>query len=216
MGSSLAKLVANLQRKDFKHLGKYFRGERLDLLVRKGVFPPDYFNDLSVLDETRLPPKEVFYSTLTGAGISDEDYHHAQTVWKTFGMSSMRDYHDLYMKADVLQLADVFERFRDVCCKEYDLDPAWYYTAPGLTRDAMLKTTELVLDPITDIDMLLMFEKGIRGAVSMISTRHAEANNKYMSQYDPQKASSYITYLDANNLYGWAMSQPLPVSDFSG
>ena len=97
---------------------------------------------------------------------------------------------------------------------EYELDPAWYYTAPGLSRDAMLKTTKLEFDPITDPEMLLFFEKGIRGGVSMISHRHAKANNKYMKNYDPNQSSSFNQYLDANNLYGWAMSQKLPVKDF--
>ena len=126
----------------------------------------------------------------------------------------MREYHDLYLKSDVLLLADVFESFRKTCQKNYKFDPAWYYTAPGLSYDAMLKTTRVSLDLLTDIDMAMMIEKGIRGGVSMITTRHSEANNKYMGNYDPKKPSKYIQYLGANNLYGWAMSQPLPTGDF--
>jgi len=118
------------------------------------------------------------------------------------------------MKVDVLHLANVFENFRDVCLKHYQLDPAWYYTAPGLSWDAMLKTTELKLDPITDVENLLFFEKGIRGGVGMISYRHARANNSCIKNYAPNKSTSYITYLDANNLYGWAMSQKVPVGKF--
>ncbi|XP_072025373.1 uncharacterized protein [Amphiura filiformis] len=130
-------------------------------------------------------------------------------------MKTMREYHDLYLKSDVLLLADVFESFRKVCLKNYQLDPCWYYTAPGLSYDAMLKKTGIKLDLLTDIDMAMMIEKGIRGGVSMISTRYSEANNKYMgSDYDPSKPSKYIQYLDNNNLYGWAMSQPLPTGDF--
>ena len=130
-------------------------------------------------------------------------------------MKTMREYHDVYLKSDVLLLADVFENFRKVSIQNYDLDPCWYYTAPGLSYDAMLKTTGVTLELLTDIDMAQMIEKGIRGGVSMISTRHSQANNKYMgSDYDPSKPSKYIQYLDANNLYGWAMSQKLPIGNF--
>ncbi|XP_072022976.1 uncharacterized protein [Amphiura filiformis] len=130
-------------------------------------------------------------------------------------MKTMREYHDLYLKSDVLLLADVFENFRKVCLKNYELDPCWYYTAPGLSYDAMLKTTGVKLELLTDYDMAMMIEKGIRGGVSMISTRHSKANNKYMgSDFDSTQKSKFIQYLDANNLYGWAMSQPLPVGDF--
>jgi len=214
MSSSLASLVANLKRDDFKHLSKHYIEKQLDLLLRKGVFPYDYFNNVSVLDETSLPSKEKFYSSLTESNISEEDYAHAQNVWKEFNMKTFREYHDLYMKVDVLQLADVFENFRNVCLEHYKLDPAWYYTAPGLSWDAMLKTTKLELDPITNVEQLLFFEKGIRGGVSMISHRYAKANNKYMTSYNPKEPSSYITYLDANNLYGWAMSKNLPTGNF--
>ena len=129
----------------------------------------------------------------------------------------MRDYHDLYLESDVLLLADVFENFRNVCLKNYKLDPAWYYTSPGLTWDAALKMTGIELELLTDPDMLLMIEKGIRGGVSMISKRHGKANNKYMGEdYDPSQPSKYVTYLDANNLYGWAMSKPYRLVISSG
>ncbi|ELT88969.1 hypothetical protein CAPTEDRAFT_103875, partial [Capitella teleta] len=163
----------------------------------------------------QLPPIEAFYSQLSGEGISKDDYEHAKNVWKEFGMRTLRDYHDLYNQSDVLLLADVFENFRDVCCTHYGLDPAWYYTAPGLAWDAALKITGVELELLTDVDMLNMIEKGIRGGISMISTRHGEANNPYMGdKYNKDEAAKYITYLDANNLYGWAMSKPLPTKDF--
>ena len=127
----------------------------------------------------------------------------------------MRGYHDLYLESDVLLLADVFENFRNVCLNNYKLDPAWYYTSPGIAWDAALKMTGVELELLTDPDMLLMIEKGVRGGISMISKRHGKANNKYMGEeYDPSQPSKYITYLDANNLYGWAMSKPLPISNF--
>jgi len=118
------------------------------------------------------------------------------------------------MKLDVLLLTDVFENFRSVCLKNCGLDPCWYFTAPGLAWDACLKKTDVKLELLNDVDMFLMFEKGIRGGVSMIPKRYAKANNKYMKDFNLEEESKFIQYLDANNLYGLAMSQPLPISDF--
>ena len=118
------------------------------------------------------------------------------------------------MKTDVLLLADVFEQFRSTCMVHYGLDPAHYYTAPGLSWDAMLKMTEVELELLTDVDMHLFVESGIRGGVSMISGRHAVANNTYVPDYDSDRPTTHITYLDANDLHGCAMSMPLPISDF--
>ena len=188
--------------------------EKTYLCLRKGVYPYDYMDSPEKLNETRLPPKSAFYSKLSNSNITDEDYNHAQKVWKDFNMITMRDYHNLYLELDVLLLTDVFENFRKICRKNYKLDPAWYLTAPGLSWDAMLKETGIELELLTDPDMLMMFEKGTRGGVSMISNRYSKANNKYMENFDELKPSKYITYLDANNLYGWAMSEKMPYKDF--
>jgi hypothetical protein len=171
----------------------------------------DGFNKLG---ETALPPKKKFFSKLNDEGISNADYGRAQSVWKTFNMQTMRDYHDLYLKTDVLLLADVMENFREVCKANYGLDPAWYYTSPGLSWDAALKLTGVELELISDPDMYLFTENDIRGGISTITKRHAKANNKYMAKYNPKKESIHIPYMDANNLYGLAMSQPLPIRDF--
>ena len=211
--TSLANLVSNLQPNDFYNTKYIFRGNT-SLLTRKGVYPYDYVSSLDKLSETQLPPKEEFYSKLNDEDISDEDYQHAINVWNTFGCKTLRDYHNLYLKSDVLLLADVFENFRKTCLKHYKLDPAHYYTSPGLAWDACLKTTGQNLELLHDYDMLMMFEKRIRGGITHISKRYAEANNKYMKNYNPNKESTFIQYLDANNLYGWAMSQNLPTHGF--
>ena len=111
-------------------------------------------NSPEKLKETKLPPKEAFYSRLNDEGINDENYTHARKVWETFVMKNLEDYHNLYNRVDVLLLADVFENFRDICIKNYKLDPAHYYTAPGLAWDAALKVTKVELKLLSDIDML--------------------------------------------------------------
>ena len=211
--TSLANLVGNLQPDDFQNTKEIMK-DNIELLTRKGVYPYDYISSIEKLTETQLPTKEKFYSRLNDEDISEEDYQHAQNVWNTFGCQTMRDYHDLYLKSDVLLLADVFENFRKTCLKHYKLDPAHYYTSPGLAWDACLKETGQQLELLWDYDMLMMFERGIRGGMTHIAKRYSEANNKYMKNFDPNKPSKYIQYLDANNLYGWAMSQSLPTNGF--
>ena len=136
------------------------------------------------------------------AHISDDDYAHAQKVWKAFDCTTLGDYHDLYNRTDVLLLADIFETFRKTCLRQYGLDPAHYYTSPGLSWDALLKKTGVELELLTDYDQHLFIEKGMRGGISMVSKRYARANNPRVDGYDPTIPKSHILYLDANNLYG--------------
>ena len=214
MASSLESLVGNLGLEKLIQTKKEF-GEKAELLSRKRIYPYDYMNGIKKFSEEKLPQKEEFFSKLNDCGISDEDFDHAQRIWKEFGIKNLGEYHDLYLKSDVLLLADVFEEFRNVCMENYSLDPAWYYTSPGLSWDALLKHSGVSLELLTDPDILLLFEKGIRGGISMISNRFGKANNKFMGEnYDPSQPSKYLAYLDANNLYGWAMMKPLPVGDF--
>ena len=158
--------------------------------------------------------QDKFYSSLSDEGISEEDYKHAQEVWDTFDCRNIGDYHDLYLRSDVFLLADVFENFRKTAISTYGLDPAHYYTLPGYSWDALLKCTNVSLELITDPDMYLFIEKGLRGGISMVSHRHARANNPRRENYDPSQPNSFLQYLDANNLYGWAMSQPMPTGGF--
>ena len=165
--------------------------------------------------ETKLPPREAFYSKLNMAGVREEDYEHANRVWKEFGLKDLGEYHDLYLKTDVILLANVFEAFRKVCLKKYGLDPTHFYTAPGLAWKACLKKTRIRLELLLNPDMLLMFKRGIRGGITQSVNRWAKANNPYMgSEFDPDEKTNYLQYLNANNLYGWAMSQPLPTRGF--
>ena len=211
MNQSLDRLAGNL--KELPILQKECP-EHWELLSTKGVYPYDYMNSWSKFEETGLPSKEEFYSILNDEDISNEDYSHAQKVWQQFNIQDMGEYHDLYLKTDVLLLADVFESFRKTCSQYYKLDPAHYFTSPGLAWDAALKMTGITLDLITDVDMYQFIEKGMRGGVSYIANRYSKANNKYLSDYDSSQPSKYLMYLDANNLYGWAMSQCLPTGGF--
>ena len=162
-----------------------------------------------------LPPKERFYNSLKDIHIKDEGCVHAETVFNKFGCMNLGDYHDLYLTTDALILADIFEAFRDTCMSNYGLDPAHSFTSPGLAWHAALKMSDVQLDLFTDIDIHLFFERIIRGGVATITHRYAKANNQYLDSYDPSKEKEFIIYLDANNLYGWAMSQSLPVGNFN-
>ena len=190
--------------------------EHFRLFLRKGVYPYEYMDSFErFVKEEALPKKEAFYSHLNLSDISDRDYQHAVKVYDVLECRDLGDFHDCYLWSDVLLLADVFENFRDTCQEKYGLDPAHFYSAPGLAWIAALKFTGVQLELLTDKDMLLMFEKGIRGGLSQVMMHYAHANNKYMgSQYIKSEESSYLTYFDANNLYGLAMSKKLPTGGF--
>ena len=172
-------------------------------------------DDWERFNETSLPSKESFYSNLNMEDIDDIDYRHGNDVFNKFKLNNLGDYHDLYVQSDTLLLADVFEHFRDICLKEYELDPAHFLSLPGLAWQACLKKTNVELELLTEYDMLLMVEEGIRGGICHSIHRYAKANNKYMKNYNNNEEWSYIQYLDANNLYGWAMSKKLPLNGFN-
>ena len=214
MSSSLDNLIKNLPDEAFKYTKQEFKNEQFNLMKQKGIYPYDHMDSFDRFNETKLPVQQDFYSILNNEHISDEQYKHAQNVWDTFNLKTMGDYHDLYLKSDILLLADVFENFRKTCLQYYKLDPCHYFTSPGLSWDAMLKMTDIKLELMVDIDMFQFIEKGMRGGISYIANRYGKANNKYMKNYDEKAPSKYIMYLDANNLYGWAMSQYLPTGNF--
>ena len=209
---SLDSLVKATPKSELKITSSFSNGS--DLLYKKGIYPYEYMDSFEKFSETSLPPKESFYSKLNDEHITEDEYAHAKTVWETFECKTLGDYHNLYVKTDVALLADVFENFRKLCLQQYGLDPAHYFTSPGLSWDALLKKTGVELELFTDHEMHMFVERGIRGGISMVSKRHAKANNPLVSDYDESKPNSCIMYLDANNLYGWAMSKPLPKSGF--
>ena len=165
-------------------------------------------------NETSMPDKEAFYSNLNMEVLTDVDYKHAKIVFKNLINKNLVDYHDLYVQSDTLLLADIFENFRNMFIKVYELDPAHFLSRPGLAWQACLKKTEVKLELLTDVDMLLIVEKGIRGRISHAIHRYVKANNKCMNDYNKDEEESFLENLDSNNLYGWAMSEPLPVDGF--
>ncbi|KAB0790324.1 hypothetical protein PPYR_15335, partial [Photinus pyralis] len=216
MSSSIDKLSSYLGNDRKTITRSQSRNEtEFNLLTRKGVFPYEYIDSWKKLDETQMPPQHRFFSLLTNNGVSDEDYGHALNVWNSFSIQTLGQYSDLYLKTDVLLLADIFENFRYTCLQTYKLDPLHYYTAPGLAFDAMLKITEVKLELLTDIDQVMFVEKGIRGGITQCSTRYAKANNKYMKDgYRPDLESIYLVYFDVNALYGATMCEFLPYGEF--
>ena len=214
MNSSIERFVSNLAKEGpvkFHHLRKHILNQdQVNLLLRKGVYLYDYMDSPAKFQETQLSPKEAFYSLFKDEHVSDEDYAHAQNIFITFSTRNMGDYHDLYLKSDVLLLADVFENFHNICLNYYELDPCHFYTSSGLAWQACLKMTGVELELLTDPDMYLFVEEGLRCGISMISNRLSKANNPYVPEFNPDEERKYLMYLDANNLYGHAVSQPLP------
>ena len=217
--SSLETLVEDLVSEGddaFQYFWKEFTCDEAKLLLRKGVYPYEYMDHVNRFQETKLPPIKSFYSSIKGEGISESDYEHALEVFQRFKLNNLGDYHDLYLKTDVVLLCDVFERFRNMCLQKYGLDACHFFSSPGLSWTACLKMTGVCLELLTDIDMINFFEKGTRGGISQISNRYKRANNPLLGEkfYDKSSVSSFISYLDMNNLYGLAMSKPIATGGF--
>ena len=183
-----------------------------DWLFRKGIFPYTWLDDWSKLDVTALPPIDAFFDTLTNCiNISESEYHHAQSVWLESLCHTFQDYLQLYLKADVCQLADVFENFRTQCIQQDGLEAVNYFTIPQLTWDSAFKYTQCQVELLTDVEMYEFFEGGIRGGMSFVNKHYAISNSPAMHDpvthnIDPHE----ILYVDENNLYGAALSMRLP------
>ena len=155
VGQSCVNPVYN----NLKYTSQVFKGKKLDLMSKKGVYPYDYVDSFEKFDQTELPTKEHFYSIRNDQDITNDEYDHVKKVWKTFKLKNMGEYHDLYLGSDVLLLTDVFENFRKTCMQYYKLDPCHYFTSPELSWDAMLKMTNIKLELMTDIGMFQFIEK---------------------------------------------------------
>lgn len=216
LSAPLSTLASSLDDGDFKILKSIYRKpEDQKLLIRKGVFPYDWFSDESKFDVQEFPKKEDFYNILTSSHVSDADYRHGEAVFKHFKCRNMGEYSDLYLKTDVMLLADVFETFRKLIMEVYELDPCHYLTLPSLSWDAMLKTTGVKLDLITNQELYDFIQRGIKGGITQLNVKEAKANNKWMKdKYNPNEPDVCLDYYDANNLYGKAMCSNLPEKNF--
>ena len=202
--------MKTLEVDEFKYVREEFPIQhKFELIKRNGVYPYDYKDSFARFDESRLPSQDSFFSKLSDTPCSDTEYGHATQMWTAFECESMADYHDIYLKCDVLLLGYFFERFRAICLAHYSLDAVHYYTASGLAWEAALRMTHDSLGLITDIDMYHFIEKSIRGGISMITTRYARANAPTLLAYNARCPRVNLIYLDGNNLYGGAMSQLL-------
>lgn len=215
LNASLDKLIKNLD--DFPFLNKvltHLTPHQRNLLSQKGVFCYEYLDSMGKLEETEFPSIDKFYSHLNGSDISVEDYEHALKVYKDLNCENLKDYLLFYLSSDVILMVDVIEKFRQESMEIYKLDPLCYFTLPGYSFDSMFKYTGVELELLTDINMLLFVERGVRGGISQCSNRYSKANNKYMPDFDESQDSKYIMYFDVNALYSFAMEKPLPTGGF--
>ena len=224
--TSLATLVDNLRADgphNFKMLKQVFPGTYLEdgkhrpkceLLMEKGVYCYDYCSSFDVFSETCLPPIEAFYNKMTEEHLSEEDYARAVKTFDIMECKTLHDYMALYVLTDTLLLCDVFESFRDLCLEYYKLDPCHYVSLPGFGLDAMLLMTQVSIELITDHDMYRFMFDNLRGGITTINQRRAKANNPYLTDYEEGKPTSYILYLDINNLYAIGLQGNLPIKDF--
>ena len=222
LSESLDKLVNNLRKSgnDFPITREIFNNKfkySEDLnqyLYRKSIYPYEYMDDFIKFEEKCLPDKKNFYSSLNFSDISDSDYKHAQEIWGHFNIQTLGEYHDFYVNLDTCLLADVFQAFRKTILEEYELEACSFFSIPGLAWSAALKVSDVKLELLKVVDDYTFFEFGIRGGMCGVNRRFCKANNPKVENYDPEKPLKYLTYLDFNNLYGWAMNQKLPQCDF--
>ena len=181
------------------------------LLFRKGIYPYEYMDDW---EKATLPEKNKFYSNLNMKHIMDADYMRGKRVCRGFEMKNLGEYHDFYIKSDALLLTDVFKNSKKICLKVCHLDPVKIFSAPWLALQASFKKTEVKLELLTHIDMLLMVEKEIIGGICHAIHQYAKAIKKYIKDSDKNKESSYLRYWDVINLYSLTMSQKFPLNKF--
>lgn len=218
LDKSLESLVQNLLKSghEFKIFNNFYQNEEnRELLLRKGIFPYSHFDSLNVLEELGLPPKSAFYNRLTQKDITEEEYQHACAVFKAFECKTFSDYLELYQNCDVILLAEVFTSFRRTAMNYYQLDPVHFVTRADLTWNAGLKLSKIEVQLFSDVNDYVWVESQMRGGICFLGKRHVIANDPYIPEtYNPNKDNSFIICLDANNLYGFVMVQPLPYGNF--
>ena len=191
---SLDFLARNLQESDFKHLLSEFSEDKLKLLRKKDSYPYEWVDSYGKFKYEELPLKECFYSSIDdgkrGKGdghISNEQYSHLKNVWNIFDFITFKDFHNHYLKTDVLLLVDIYEKFISTCLEYYGVEPSHYFSSPGLSWDAMLKMTKVDLQKISNADIHLFLERGMRGGICYVSKRYSKANNEFCPDYDQTK-----------------------------
>lgn len=214
VGMSGLRYMNELALQGMSLSGRLSKEELLNIHAGKGVYPYDAMDSFEALKRDSFPSREECYNSMTKSEISDQDYNHAIQVWESFECNTMEDYCRLYCRTDVLLLADIFENYRKTALEVYGLDPARHYTSPGLSFPAFLLHSDAKLELLTDESMLTFFEDGTRGGISTAMGRYARANNPMVPGYKPDKPTTWLLYLDENNLYGWAMMQYLPKDSF--
>ena len=215
LAASLDNLVKEMRKsglEDFAHTTRHFG--RNELFFKKGCYPYEYMTDATKFDETALPPKSAFYNRLIDDDITDEEYERAQKIWEQLSMRSLRDWHDFYLTLDVLLLTDVVQKFRLTMLNAHGLDCLHFPSLPSMTLQLALKITNVELELISDPNVYLMIESGIRGGLSYVAQRHAMANFPDMPDYRPDLPTSHLLYLDCNSLYSTCQTYRLPVGGF--
>ena len=224
LNTSLAKLVDNIKMDEssipklralFPTVSNHFQNDsQFELVLRKGVFPYSWFDNEDKLNYTGVLNQNDFYDNLNKKSISDDDYKLYQKIWYEFEFKEFKEYYSLYLKLDVLLLTDIVIHYKNTCLETYGLDPFWFITSPGLSWNAMLKSTKVELELIQDSTMFHFIKNAIRGGLSYIGVKYAKANNPDIQDYNPELPTSWINYVDFTNLYGHAMTQPLPTGEF--
>ena len=219
LSNSLECMVSIMDKSKFYYMKKHYK-DKCDILLKKGIFPYTWFDSTEKLKECALPTMQEFYDSLTDSvRITENDYQHAQLVWREFGCVTFEDYLNLYLKCDVLQLADVFENFRAMCLAEDQLDPVHYFTIPNMVWDSAFKMTHAKVELLTDVEMYEFFEAGIRGGMTFVNKHHSWSNHKSVPENydgdDDEMLTMELAYIDVNNLYGHALCQKLPQDSFA-
>jgi len=216
LSTSLRHLVEILPESELKHTKiQYPDQDQFKFAKSKNYFPYEYLDSIDKLKDKELPGHQLFFSSLDDTNITEDEYKFAQEAWNTFNCETLEDYLRTYCKIDVLLLADCFQTFRSECIKNYQMDPAYCVSLPGFTFEAFLKKSRVELELLYNSDLYQFFEYSIKGGITSAVRRHCKANTTRIPEtYDKTKPPTSMLYIDANNLYGYAMSQMLPEKNF--